>query len=69
MVRSWPLKWIESDEVLCREAAPLKAARKVSLADAFVAATALLHRATLVHKDPQFMAIDRLPQETLPFKG
>jgi len=47
----------------------LKAAHKVSFADAFVAATALRLKATLVHKDPEFDALKNVIQlEALPPK-
>ena len=57
-MRGWPVRWHHTDDVLCSEAAKLKAAHKISFADAFVAATALHLGATLVHKDPDFEALD-----------
>jgi predicted nucleic acid-binding protein len=57
-MRGWPVQWHHTDDVLCSEAAKLKAAHKISFADAFVAATALRLGATLVHKDPDFNALD-----------
>ena len=56
-MKAWPIRWLHSDEALCGEAAKLKAAHKVSFADAFVAATAQRLNATLVHKDPDFDAL------------
>jgi predicted nucleic acid-binding protein len=56
-MKVWPIQWLHSDEALCGEAAKLKAAHKVSFADAFVAATAQRLGATLVHKDPDFDAL------------
>ena len=56
-MKAWPIQWLHSDEALCGEAAKLKAAHKVSFADAFVAATAQRLGATLVHKDPDFDAL------------
>lgn len=55
--KSQPVKWHHTDDALCSEAAKLKAAHKVSFADAFVAATAKRLDATLVHKDPEFHAL------------
>jgi predicted nucleic acid-binding protein len=52
--KAQPIKWHHSDEALCASAAKLKAAHKISFADAFVVATALRLSATLVHKDPEF---------------
>ena len=56
-VKQQPVQWLHSDEALCGEAAKLKAAHKVSFADAFVAATAKRCDAVLVHKDPEFAAL------------
>ena len=56
-IRKFPVSWHHSNDVLCVAAAKLKAAHKVSFADAFVAATAQRLDATLVHKDPEFDAL------------
>lgn len=56
--KSQPVKWHHTDDALCSAAAKLKAAHKVSFADAFVAATAQRLNAALVHKDPEFDALD-----------
>lgn len=56
-VKQQPVQWLQSDEALCGEAAKLKAAHKISFADAFVAATAQRFNAALVHKDPEFDAL------------
>jgi predicted nucleic acid-binding protein len=56
-LKGWPVQWHHTDDLLCSEAAKLKAAHKISFADAFVAATALRLDATLVHKDPDFDAL------------
>lgn len=56
-MKGWPVRWHHTDDVLCSEAAKLKAAHKISFADAFVAATALRINAMLVHKDPDFDAL------------
>jgi predicted nucleic acid-binding protein len=63
------VKWHHTDDALCSEAAKLKAAHKVSFADAFVAATALRLNATLVHKDAEFGALQGVIKlHTLPPK-
>ena len=52
-----------------RNRAKPKAAHKVSLADALVAATALRLKATLVHKDPDFESLQGVVSlESLPAK-
>lgn len=64
-----PIHWLHSDAALCSEAAKLKAAHKISFADAFVAATARRFDATLIHKDPEFSALAGVvKQEMLPPK-
>jgi len=65
-----PVQWLHSDAELCREAARLKAAHKISFADAFVAATAMRFDATLVHKDPEFTPLAaEVKQQMLPAKS
>lgn len=57
VVRSWPVDIVHSTDAVCRQAAVFKAAHRISLADAFVAATAKLRNAALIHKDPEFEAL------------
>ncbi|MDC0269671.1 PIN domain-containing protein [Synechococcus sp. AH-551-N23] len=47
------------------EASRIKALHRLSVADAWIAAAALLSRATLLHKDPEFEAITELDQSWL----
>ena len=69
-LNAMPVQWLHSDAALCHAAARLKAAHKISFADAFVAATAIRFDATLVHKDPQFHPFTtELKQPTLPPKS
>lgn len=56
-IKALPVCWLHSDDALCEAAAKLKAAHKMSFADAFVAATAKRLDATLIHKDPEFDAL------------
>jgi predicted nucleic acid-binding protein len=53
-IKQLPINVIESDEQLGLSAAAIKATHKLSVADAWVAATAQRLAATLVHKDPEF---------------
>ena len=53
---------------LLEKAAELKATQLLSLADAWIAACALLHDATLVHKDPELVPL-ACEQLVLPFRG
>jgi len=58
------------DEATLLTASKLKAERRVSLADALVAAFAIRRGAVLLHKDPEFDALTGLlPMEALPYKA
>ncbi len=63
-----PIQWVDSNPQLLRLAAEIKATSSLSVADAWVAAAARLVAATLVHKDPEFAALDQ-PQDLLPLKA
>lgn len=70
LVKSWPLRWVYPDETQCLLAARYKAEYRISLADAFVAATTFRLNATLVHKDPEFEAMaGEIRLRALPFKA
>ena len=62
--RSLPIKIIHESRSLLEISARLKATHRLSLADAWIGASALQEGATLVHKDPEFLALD-CPQLTL----
>lgn len=53
-----PIEWIHEDKILLEKAAELKACHQISLADAWIAAAAILQDAVLVHKDPEFNALN-----------
>jgi predicted nucleic acid-binding protein len=56
--RALPIEIIHESDPLLERAARIKAIHRLSLADAWIGAAALLEGATLVHKDPEFDAID-----------
>lgn len=57
------------DEAVIRTAARFKTTRRISLADAIVAAYAAQRNATLLHKDPEFEALEGVVRlEALPYK-
>lgn len=59
----------EADEPTLLTAARLKATHRLSLADSVIAATAIQHRATLLHKDPEYDTLQgKLTLEALPYK-
>lgn len=63
-----PITWVHETPELLKAAAALKALHKLSLADAWIAAAAQISNATLVHKDPEFLALG-IAQELLPLKA
>lgn len=65
--KSLPIEWVWESPELLEKAAELKATCGVSLADAWIAASALLQCATLVHKDPEFETV-QCQQLALPYK-
>ena len=64
---SLPLIVVHEDAALLEKAAEIKATHRLSVADAWIAASAILLRATLVHKDPEFDQLD-IPQHRLAYK-
>ncbi|WP_395738385.1 PIN domain-containing protein [Prosthecobacter sp.] len=68
-LKAWPVTWHHSGDAICSAAAKLKAAHKVSFADSFVASLAQDLDATLIHKDPEFLALSGMvKQKMLPPK-
>lgn len=63
-----PIHWIHESPQLLERAASVKATHPLSLADAWIAATALENGATLVHKNPEFAKLPDLVEERLPYK-
>ena len=60
---------VDSSEELGLIAGKLKATHRISFADAWVAATAIMLDAILVHKDPEFEEVeDELEMLKLPYK-
>lgn len=69
LVKSWPVRWVDPDERILLQAGKLKAAHRLSVADALIAAVAKLYPATLVHKDPELAALEgEVSLWTLPMK-
>lgn len=60
----------EANEPLLLIAARLKAEHRISFADAIVAATAIHQKAILLHKDPEYDALQgQVEMEALPYKN
>jgi uncharacterized protein len=69
LVKAWPVTWIYPDERTLLQAARIKASYHLSFVDAVIAATAKLQQATLVHKDPELVALaTEVALLNLPFK-
>jgi len=66
--KSLPIVWLHENIELLEQAAKIKANYSVSLADAWIAACAVLQDAWLIHKDPEFVALGFIRQKPLPFK-
>ncbi len=66
-VQSLPIIWVHEDKNLLEKAAEIKATQQLSLADAWIAASAIQQKAVLVHKDPEFAKLE-CPQLVLPYK-
>ena len=64
-LQSLPIQWVDQTEPLLLEASQIKASHSLSIADAWIAAAALISRATVMHKDPEFEAITQLDQVCL----
>jgi predicted nucleic acid-binding protein len=62
-----PIIWVQVDGSLIEKVAEIKATHAISVADAWIAATAVLQGATLVHKDPELESV-ACPQLVLPYK-
>ena len=69
LVRSLPVKELPLEDALTLPAARFKARYKISVADAWIAATAVVHNLTLVHKDPELEPLDEVSLLPLPYKG
>ncbi|HEY1645212.1 MAG TPA: type II toxin-antitoxin system VapC family toxin [Candidatus Saccharimonadales bacterium] len=68
-LKQLPLMVVESGETLGLMAANIKAMHQVSLADAWIAATAQQLNATLMHKDPEFEELSQVVKlHSLPYK-
>jgi len=69
LVRALPVTELPLNDALILPAARFKARYKISVADAWIAATTVVHNLTLVHKDPEFEPLDGVSLLPLPYKG
>lgn len=68
LVETWPLQVVESSPEWRHEAAHVKATASLSVADAWIAALAILREGELVHKDPEFDQLAALKARRLPYR-
>lgn len=65
LIDSFSLEWVSCEPPILEKASEIKSNGRVSVADSWIAATASVFTATLVHKDPQFTPLSEIPQELL----
>jgi len=65
LIDSFPIEWVSCGPEILETAARLKAQGKLSVADSWIGATAMVREATLIHKDPEFRNFKEIPQEFL----
>jgi predicted nucleic acid-binding protein len=65
LIDSFRVEWISCEPRILEIASKLKADGGLSIADSWIGATAVVHNATLVHKDPEFSKFTEVSQEML----
>jgi predicted nucleic acid-binding protein len=65
LVDSFSLEWVTCEPAILEKASHIKSSGRISVADSWIAATASIFGATLVHKDPEFVPLGEIPQEFL----
>jgi ribonuclease VapC len=63
LIDALPLQWVTCEPPILVESARIKKRGGLSVADAWIAATAVVGQAVLVHKDSKFAALADLLQE------
>jgi predicted nucleic acid-binding protein len=65
MVDTFKLKWVSYKPEILDQAAMLKSRRGLSVASSWIAATAIVRGALLLHKDPELRRITEMFQQFL----
>ena len=65
LIDSFAIEWVSCEPAILAMASRLKAQGRLSVADSWIGATAVVRDATLVHKDPEFRNFKEIPQEVL----
>jgi predicted nucleic acid-binding protein len=65
LIDSLAIQWVSCEPAILDIASGLKARGGMSVADSWIAATAVVHGGVLLHKDPEFRTFPDIPQEFL----
>jgi ribonuclease VapC len=65
LVDSFAIHWVSCDPEILETASRIKIHGRISVADSWIGATAIVHKAILVHKDPEFEPFKDILQEAL----
>jgi predicted nucleic acid-binding protein len=65
LVDSFGVRWVTCEPEILEVASSLKARGGLSVADSWIAATAMTRKAVLLHKDPEFVEFEDIRQEFL----
>lgn len=65
LIDSFPIHWVSCEPTILEVASRIKSSGQISVADSWIGATAIVHNAVLVHKDPEFQAFQDIQQEVL----
>lgn len=65
LLDSFAIQWVTCEARILEASAYVNSRGGLSVADSWIAATAMSHDATLVHKDPEFRKFKELDQEFL----
>ncbi len=65
LIDTFPVEWVSCEPEILEAASLLKARGKLSVADSWIGATAIVRSATLIHSDPEFTRFEKIPQRRL----
>jgi predicted nucleic acid-binding protein len=65
LIDSFAIKWVSCEPDILEMASQIKTSGRISVADSWIGATAIVYGATLVHKDPEFEYFQAISQEML----
>ena len=65
LIDTFPTQWVSCDSDILEKASLVKSEGGLSVADSWIAATVIVHQATLLHKDPEFIQLQNLRQKFL----